>query len=86
MSRPILLIAVARAASLVLGVILLGVLARRLGTSGFGTLQFGLAVMAYPLLLADLGLTTFGLRRSREALRHRTLSDASLARASSSWF
>ena len=62
MTRPILLIGVARAASLFLGVILLAILARRLGTSGFGMLQFGLAVMAYPLLLADLGLTTFGLR------------------------
>jgi len=62
MTRPILLVGAARAASLVLGVVLLAVLGRRLGTGGFGTLQFALAVMAYPLLLVDLGLTTFGLR------------------------
>lgn len=62
MTRPILLIGVARAASLVLGVVLLAVLGRRLGTGGFGTLQFALALMAYPLILVDLGLTTFGLR------------------------
>lgn len=61
-TRPILLIGVARAASLILGIVLLSVLARRLGTGGFGTLQFALAVMAYPLILVDLGLTTFGLR------------------------
>ncbi len=62
MTRSILLIGSARAASLLLGVVLLAVLGRRLGTGGFGTLQFALAVMAYPLLLVDLGLTTFGLR------------------------
>lgn len=62
MTRPILLIGVARALSLLFGVLLLAVLARRLGTSAFGTLQFALAVMAYPLIFVDLGLTTFGLR------------------------
>jgi O-antigen/teichoic acid export membrane protein len=58
-TRPIFLIGIARAVSLVLGVVLLAVLARRLGTDGFGTLQVALAVMAYPLLFADLGLTTY---------------------------
>ncbi len=62
MTRPILLIGIARAVSLVLGVALLAVLGRRLGTDGFGTLQFALAIMAYPLLIVDLGLSTFGLR------------------------
>jgi len=62
MTRSVLLIGVARAVSLVLGVVLLSVLARRLGTGGFGTLQFALALMAYPLILVDLGLTTYGLR------------------------
>ena len=62
MTRPIVLIGLARAVSLGLGIVLLGVLARRLGASGFGTLQFALAVMAYPLIMVDLGLTTFGLR------------------------
>jgi O-antigen/teichoic acid export membrane protein len=62
MTRSILVIGAARAASLALGLLLLAVLGRRLGTSGFGTLQLALAVMAYPLLLVDLGLTTFGLR------------------------
>jgi O-antigen/teichoic acid export membrane protein len=62
MTRPILLVAAARAASLVLGVLLLGLLGRRLGPAGFGTLQFALAVMVYPALLVDLGLTTLGLR------------------------
>ena len=62
MTRSILVVGLARAASIALGVVLLAVLGRRLGTSGFGTLQLALAVMAYPLLLVDLGLTTFGLR------------------------
>ena len=62
MTRSILLIGIARALSIVLGVVLLAVLGRRLGTGGFGTLQFALALMAYPLILIDLGLTTFGLR------------------------
>jgi O-antigen/teichoic acid export membrane protein len=62
MTRSILLVGAARAASLVLGIVLLAVLGRRLGTGGFGTLQFALAVMAYPLLLVDLGMTTYGLR------------------------
>src|SRR5258708_1018456 len=44
MTRPILLIAVARASSLFLCVILLPALARRLGTSGCGTSRFGPAV------------------------------------------
>jgi O-antigen/teichoic acid export membrane protein len=62
MTRSIILIGIARAASLALGVVLLALLARRLGTIGFGTLQFALAVMAYPMILVDLGLSTFGLR------------------------
>jgi len=62
MTRSIFLISIARTVSLALGVILLALLGRRLGTSGFGTLQLALAVMAYPLVLVDLGLTTFGLR------------------------
>lgn len=62
MTRPILLVGAARAISLVMGLVLLGVLGRRLGPGGFGTLQFALAVMAYPSLLVDLGLTTLGLR------------------------
>jgi O-antigen/teichoic acid export membrane protein len=62
MTRPILLVGIARAVSLILGVLLLGVLGRRLGPASFGTLQFALAVMVYPTLLVDLGLTTLGLR------------------------
>jgi O-antigen/teichoic acid export membrane protein len=62
MTRPILLVGVARAVSLVLGVLLLGILGRRLGPVGFGVLQFALAAMVYPALLVDLGLTTLGLR------------------------
>jgi O-antigen/teichoic acid export membrane protein len=62
MTRPILLVSGARAVSLALGLFLLGVLGRRLGPTGFGSLQFALAVMAYPILLVDLGLTTLGLR------------------------
>ena len=62
MTRSIVLMAAARAISLVFGILLLGVLGRRLGPSGFGTLQFALAIMVYPTLVVDLGLTTFGLR------------------------
>ena len=62
MTRPILFVGAARAISLLLGVVLLGLLGRRLGPGGFGTLQFALALMVYPSLLVDLGLTTFGLR------------------------
>ncbi|HEY3412068.1 MAG TPA: flippase [Armatimonadota bacterium] len=62
MTRSILVIGLARAVSLAFGVILLAVLARRLGPGGFGTLQLALAVMAYPLIFVDLGLTTLGLR------------------------
>lgn len=62
MTRPVLLVGVARAVSLALGVLVLGLLGRRLGPDGFGTLQFALAVMVYPTILVDLGLTTLGLR------------------------
>jgi O-antigen/teichoic acid export membrane protein len=62
MTRPIVLVGVARAVSLILGMLLLGILGRRLGPAGFGVLQFALAVMVYPALLVDLGLTTYGLR------------------------
>ena len=62
MTRPIIVVAIARAASLTFSVVLLAVLGRRLGPAGFGHLQLAIAVMAYPTLLVDLGLTTFGLR------------------------
>jgi O-antigen/teichoic acid export membrane protein len=62
MTRPLLLIAAARTISVALGILLLGVLGRRLGAAGFGTLQFALALMVYPALVVDLGLTTLGLR------------------------
>jgi O-antigen/teichoic acid export membrane protein len=62
MTRPILLMAAARGISLLFGIVLLGVLGRRLGPAGFGTLQFAVAVMVYPTILVDLGLTTYGLR------------------------
>ena len=75
MNRSIAIVTAARGVSLALGIVLLAVLGRRLGPAGFGDLQFALAVMAYPTLLVDLGLTTLGLRElargapAREVIR-----------------
>lgn len=61
-ARGLLLVGLGRAVSIVLGVLLLAWLGRRLGPESFGVVQFALAVMVYPTLVADLGLTMVGLR------------------------
>lgn len=81
MKRPILLMVAARGISLILGTVLLGVLGRRLGTAGFGTLQFAVAVMAYPALFVDLGLTTYGLRELARGGGHAIIGRVIGARA-----
>ncbi len=89
MTRSVVIVAAARLASIVLGVLLLGILARRLGPEPFGRLQLALAVMVYPALVADLGLTTLGLReiatgvRPAEVIRVIVAARVSLAVASS---
>ena len=62
MIRGLTVIGLSRAISIGLGFALLAWLGRRLGPESFGVLQFSLAVMVYPTLLADLGLATVGLR------------------------
>jgi O-antigen/teichoic acid export membrane protein len=62
MRRGLAVVGMGRVFSIVLGFFLLAWLGRRLGPESFGVLQFALAIMVYPTLLADLGLATVGLR------------------------
>jgi O-antigen/teichoic acid export membrane protein len=56
------------AASRVFGFLTTALLARRLGVDGFGQIGFAAAVMAYGVVLTDIGLMTVG---TREAARDR---------------
>ena len=59
------------AASRVFGFLTTAVLARRLGVDGFGQIGFAAAVMAYGVVLTDIGLVTVGTRsvaRDRSAV------------------
>jgi O-antigen/teichoic acid export membrane protein len=49
-------------ASRIFGFLTTAVLARRLGLDGFGQIGFAAAVMAYGMVLTDLGLVTIGTR------------------------
>jgi O-antigen/teichoic acid export membrane protein len=65
-TRGLLVVGLGRVAAFLIGVALLAWLARHLEPERFGVLQFGIALMAYPALLVDLGLTTHGVRELAE--------------------